>query len=431
MRGVRGARDFDWVTLLTALVLCVIGLAMIYSVFQPPASGTEGVAADYYYFNRQVLWLFFGLAAMLVGYLIPLRIYESLAHAFYAVCLILLVAVLLVPNGQGTQRWLELGPIRIQPSEFTKVAVLLVWARLLTGHRGDRRRVKNILAVLAVFVVPFLLILKQPDLGTAIVFFGLLLPVLYWRGLKGLHILYILTPLVTAVLVVYGDYSYQFASDNKAGAAGGNAWPIGLFIVFIFIVAYLRRAHLVESIALIVANLGVALITPAVWGDLKPYQQKRIIHFLDPGSDQLGSGWQVIQSKIAIGSGGLGGKGYLEGTQKALEFLPAKHTDFIFSVLGEELGFVGVLVVLFLFSVLIIRALAIAQKCKSDFASTVCVGIAAYFFLQVLVNVGMTTGMAPVTGIPLPFISYGGSSLVVSCFLIGFLLNCSARWYEY
>jgi rod shape determining protein RodA len=256
------------------------------------------------------------------------------------------------------------------------------------------------------------------------------LPVLYWRGIKGIHILYILTPLVTAFLVVYGDYSGQLAADG-GGKGGGSAWPIGVFIVTIFVVAYLRRAHLAESVALVVANLGVALVTPLIWGDLKAYQQKRIIFFLEPGRDHLGSGWQVIQSKIAIGSGGLGGKGYLAGTQKALEFLPAKHTDFIFSVLGEELGFVGAAVVLFLFSVLIIRALGVAQKNKSEFASAVCAGIAAYLFLQVLVNVGMTTGMAPVTGIPLPFVSYGGSSLVVSCFLIGFLLNCSTRWYEY
>ncbi len=425
-------RDFDWIALLTALVLCVVGLAMIYSVFQPPETGGDAVADDFFYFNRQVLWLVFGLAAMLAGYLIPHRVYESLAHAYYAVCVILLVAVLLVPSGQDTQRWLVLGPIRLQPSEFTKIAVVFVWARLLTGHRGDPRRAKNKLAIFVVFLIPFLLILKQPDLGTAIVFFGLLLPVLYWRGVKGIHILYILTPLVTAVLVMYGDYTPGMTGGTTDPATrGGSAWPIGLFVVFIFLVAYWRRAHIAESVALVVANLGVALIVPLVWGDLKAYQQKRILYFLQPELDHLGTGWQVIQSKIAIGSGGIGGKGYLAGTQKALEFLPAKHTDFVFSVLGEELGFVGAVVVLFLFLVLIIRALGIAQKCKSDFASTVCVGIAAYFFIQVLVNVGMTTGIAPVTGIPLPFISYGGSSLVVSCFFVGFLLNCSTRWYEY
>jgi rod shape determining protein RodA len=426
-----GSRDFDWVTLLTALILCIVGVSMIYSVFQPTETVGDAVDADYFYFKRQMLWMVFAMVAMFVGIALPIRVYETLAPILYALCIILLIAVLLLPGSTGTERWLVLGPIRLQPSEFTKIAVLFLWARLLSGHRGDPKNFKSVLSVLAVFLIPFLLVLKQPDLGTAIVFFALLLPVLYWRGVKGIHILYILTPLVTAFLVVYGDYQHELSGDTALGEGGGSAWPIGVFIVFIFVIAYLRRSHIAESIALVVANLGVALVTPLLWGDLKPYQQKRIIFFFEPGRDHLGAGWQVIQSKIAIGSGGLGGKGYLAGTQKALEFLPAKHTDFIFSVLGEELGFVGAAVVIFLFTVLIVRALGIAQKCKSQFASTVCIGIASYFFLQVLVNVGMTTGMAPVTGIPLPFISYGGSSLVVSCFLIGFLLNCSARWSEY
>ena len=431
---MRSNRDLDWVTLLATLILCVVGISMIFSVFQPPMNGGDAVEANYYFFKRQALWMVFAVIAMFLWFALPFRVYETLAHVFYAVCVIMLIAVLILPSNTGTQRWLVFGPIRLQPSEFTKIAVLFLWARLLSGHRGGPRRVKTLFAVFAVFLIPFLLVLKQPDLGTAIVFFGLMLPVLYWSGVKGIHILYILTPLVTAFLVIYGDYSSELAAvtgPESAGGFAGSAWPIGLFIVFIFVVAYLRRAHLAESIALVMANLGVALITPLIWGDLKPYQQKRIVFFLEPGRDHLGSGWQVIQSKIAIGSGGLGGKGYLEGTQKALEFLPARHTDFIFSVVGEELGFVGAAVVLFLFAVLIVRALAIGQKCKSKFASTVCIGIAAYLFLQVLVNTGMTMGMAPVTGIPLPFISYGGSSLVVSCFLTGFLLNCSRRWYEY
>jgi rod shape determining protein RodA len=156
-----------------------------------------------------------------------------------------------------------------------------------------------------------------------------------------------------------------------------------------------------------------------------------VTNFLAPDSDRLGAGWQVLQSKIAIGSGGFGGKGYLEGSQKALDYLPAKHTDFIFSVLGEELGFVGALAILFVFGVLIVRALIAAQKMKSEFAATLCVGIASYFAFQLFVSIGMTTGIAPVAGIPLPFISYGGSSMLVSCFLIGLLLNCTARWSEY
>ena len=407
-------RDFDWTVLLVAIILCGVGLSLIYSVFHP----TYG-DANYHYLQRQALWVGLGAIALLMGMVIPFRFYETLAHVFYVVCILLLVAVLIVPSRGDTQRWLTLGPIGIQPSELTKVAVLLVWARVLSGHRRDPNRLKNIMLVLALFAVPFLLVLKQPDLGTAIVFFGLLMPVLYWRGFKGIHILFILSPLVSSILIIYGE--------NVAH----NPWPFGVFIVLIMVVAYLRRAHLRESVSLVVANLGIGLVLPTIWNDLRPYQQKRITNFLDPGADQLGAGWQVIQSKIAIGSGGFTGKGYLDGTQKALEFLPAKHTDFIFSVLGEELGFLGASAVLLLFALLILKALTIAQKSKSEFASTVCVGIAAYFCFQLLVNVGMTVGMAPVTGIPLPFISYGGSSMLVSCFFVGFLLNTGTRWYEY
>jgi len=415
---VRLSRGFDWTLLFSTLVLCGAGLAIIYSVFHPLAGVYDG-DPDYFFLKRQALWVGLGMVALLLGFIVPFRVYESLAHVFYVGCLVLLVVVLVVPSRADTQRWLTIGPIGIQPSEFTKIAVLFVWARVLSGHRRDPNRLRNFSLVLALFAVPFLLVLRQPDLGTAIVFIGLLLPMLYWRGFKGVHILFLLSPAVSAVLIIYGE------------DVAHNPWPFGVFIVLIMVIAYMRRQKLFESVALVVANLGVGLILPVIWSDLKLYQQRRILNFLDPGADKLGAGWQVIQSKIAIGSGGFGGKGYLQGTQKALEFLPAKHTDFIFSVLGEEVGFFGAMLALSLFSVLIFKAFSIAQKSKSEFASTVCVGIGAYFFFQVIVNVAMTTGMAPVTGIPLPFISYGGSSMLVSCFLVGFLLNCSSRWAEY
>lgn len=416
---MKGNREFDWTLLMVTLVLCLVGLALIYSVFHPHAPVADAGDANYMYLHRQLLWMALGLLSLAVGYGVPFRVYESLAHVIYACCVLLLIVVLLMPSAGDTQRWIRLGPFSLQPSELTKVAVLLVWARVLSGYRRDPNRLRTLASVLLLFIVPFLLVLRQPDLGTAIVFGGLLLPVLYWRGFKGLHILFILSPIVSSVLIIYGENVTH------------NPWPFGVFIVLILVVAYLRRQFLAESISLVIANVGIGLFLPMIWSDLKPYQQRRITNFLDPGADKLGAGWQVIQSKIAIGSGGVGGKGYLEGTQKALEFLPAKHTDFIFSVLGEEFGFFGAVAVLLLFSVIIFKALTVAQKSKSEFASTMCVGIAAYFFLQVVVNVSMTTGMAPVTGIPLPFISYGGSSLLVSCFLVGFLLNCSTRWSEY
>ena len=411
-------RDFDWFLLFSALVLCGVGLSMIYSVYHPLGDATA-LEPDYHFVKRQAMWMALALIALVAGSVIPFRLYETLAYVAYAVCVILLVVVLAIPSRADTQRWLTFGPIALQPSELTKIAVLFTWARVLSGHRGDPNRFRNSMLVLVLFAVPFLLVLKQPDLGTAVVFIGLLLPMLYWRGFKGLHILFILSPVVSSVLIIYGE--------NVAH----NPWPFGVFIVLIMVVAYLRRQFLFESITLVVANLGVGLVLPVIWNDLKVYQQNRILNFLDPGADKLGAGWQVIQSKIAIGSGGFGGKGFLEGTQKALEFLPARHTDFIFSVVGEELGFVGAFLVLVFFSVVIYKALAIGQKAKSEFASAVCVGIAAYFFFQVVVNVAMTTGMAPVTGIPLPFISYGGSSMLVSCYFVGFLLGVSRRWYEY
>ena len=415
---MRTGRDFDWVIVLCVACLSAIGLAVVYSVSQSVGE-VSAVAMHGTHFARQLIWLGVGLMIMLTAFAVPFRMFESLAFASYAVCLIMLVVVLMLPARGETQRWFIVGPLAIQPSEFTKVAVILVWARILSTHRADPNKMRTLIPVFILFIVPFLLVLKQPDLGTAMVFAGIVMPVLFWRGFRGLHILFLLSPIVSSILIIYGENVTH------------NPWPFGIFIVLILIVAYLRRAFLVESISLVVANVGIGLFLPALWAHLKPYQQRRVTNFLDPDSDKLGAGWQVIQSKIAIGSGGFGGKGYLEGTQKALEYLPAKHTDFIFSVLGEELGFVGAFAVLVLFAILITRALMIAQKAKSEFAATLCVGIASYFAFQVFVNIGMTSGIAPVAGIPLPFVSYGGSSMLVSCFLVGLLLNCAVRWGEY
>jgi rod shape determining protein RodA len=415
---MRTKGDFDWLILICAAILMIVGLGLIYSVFHPhPTGGVE--SPKNVYFMRQLLWVAAGLAAMLVGFTVPFRYFESLAYVSYAVCTVLLLLVLFVGSGGPAQRWISIGPLAVQPSEFMKIAIVMAWARVLSAQRGGSDRSRKVLLALALAIVPFFLVLRQPDLGTAIIIVLISLPVLFWRGVRGYRILYFISPVVATLLIVSGE------------KITGNPWPFGIYIVIVFIVAYLKRSDLRGSIGLVAANLGIGVLLPVAWAHLKGYQQNRIISFLDPGSDKLNEGWQVFQSKIAIGSGGLTGKGFLFGSQKALEFLPAKHTDFIFSVLGEEEGFIGALFVIVLFAVLIIRSLYLANKAKSEFTSTVCVGIAAYFFFQTFVNIAMTTGMAPVTGIPLPFLSYGGSSLVVSCFAVGLLLNCSVRWYEY
>ncbi len=405
---------------LTVALLCILGLALIYSVFYPHEDDTVN-HTNLLYLKKQLLWILIGCIAMFIGFTIPFRYFETLAYMYYIICVVLLVGVLFITRTGQAHRWISLGPISIQPSEFTKIALLFLWARILSGYTRNPNQLKRLVIVLGVFIVPFLFVLKEPDLGTALVFFAMLLPVLYWRGFRGLHILFVLSPFISSILLIYGQ---EIAQNHKT-------LPFGIYIVLILIIAYRRRAFLLESLLLVASNVGVGLVLPGLWSNLKEYQQDRILNFLNPGSDKLGAGWQVFQSKIAIGSGGITGKGYLEGTQKALEFLPAKHTDFVFSVLGEELGFIGALAILVLFFILIYKALALAEKSRSEFASTVCIGIAAYFFFQVFINVAMTTGIAPVTGIPLPFISYGGSSIVVSFFFIGFLLNCSVRWFEY
>jgi rod shape determining protein RodA len=414
---MRAGRELDWVVLLAAAVLVAVGVAMIYSVFHPLAGIPPRTSFDA--FQRQLLWVGVGVAALLVGFLVPFRYYESLAYLIYGLVLVALVLVLLLPGDQKVKRWIVLGGLRIQPSELAKVAVILVTARVTSGYRGDPNRWRTLLTIGMLVGVPALLILEEPDLGTAIVLVGIPLSMLYLRGFRGVRILFLLSPALASLLVFYSE---QVAH---------SAWPFGVYIVIVFAVAYWRRAMLLESIGLVVANLAVGFLFPLFWEKLAPYQQRRILAFLNPGVDELGGGWQVLQSKIAIGSGGLLGKGFREGTQKALEFLPARHTDFVFSVIGEELGFFGALVVLLCFAVVVLRALGTAARAKSEFASSVAVGVAAYFFVQSFVNMGMTMGVASVTGIPLPLVSYGGSSMVVSCFLIGLLLNCRMRWMEY
>jgi rod shape determining protein RodA len=277
-------------------------------------------------------------------------------------------------------------------------------------------------AAFGAVIAPLLLVMKQPDLGTALVFPALLLPMLYWRGLdEGIMILF-LSPVVSAFLTIFSQGVLR---------KGVYPFPLLIFFVVILAIAYRRRAKLLQSIMLVATNLAVMIIIPTLIGGMKPYQQQRIFAFLRPESDILGSGWQVYQSKVAIGSGGFAGKGFLHGTQKLLAFLPERHSDFVFSVLSEEAGYLGAVGVIILFLVIIVRGLYLATKVKSRFASLTTIGICSYFAFHLLINVGMTIGLAPVTGIPLPLISYGGSSMLVSCFLIGILLNFSANFYEY
>jgi rod shape determining protein RodA len=324
----------------------------------------------------------------------------------------LILVIFIGKVGQGAERWLQIGPISVQPSEFVKLTTILAVARFISRDEIDLNRVKDFFIASLFLVVPFLLIIRQPDLGTSMVFAAFALPMFYWAGLRFNNLILIIMPFLV-ILASFQFYSFLF-----------------LMIVFIAYLIFTQRSQLI-IIANFLINIIMGLLTPVLWNHLKPYQRNRIKIFLNPESDPQGAGYQIIQSKVAIGSGGISGKGFMEGSQTQLRFLPEQHTDFIYGVIGEEFGFTGAIIGLLFFFTLLARGVKIAEIVKNRFNSIVAIGIVTVIAFHVTINIGMTVGILPVTGLPLPFVSYGGSSLLTNMAMIGLLLNFYKNRYEY
>ncbi|MDG2307005.1 MAG: rod shape-determining protein RodA [Candidatus Binatia bacterium] len=353
---------FDGLTLLTMLAILGLGAMTVYSATYDVSTGTHTSHAW-----RQVSWGSIGLVGLLVAVFFDYRQIERYAFVFYAIGLCLLIAVPLFGSmGGGSRRWLAFGPVTLQPSETMKLALIIVLARLF-HHKTDARglRLRDLAVPTALTMAPVLLILAQPDLGTA------------------------------------GVFLFVFASMLLL--AGPTPGTLGI---------------------LVLASIGAV---PVLMSQLKPYQLKRITTFLNPENDPLGAGYHVIQSKIAIGSGGLTGRGYLHGTQNQLNFLPEQHTDFIFSVFSEEWGFFGAIGLIGLYVLLLVRGLVVVNRAKERFGALLAFGVLANIFWQAAINLGMTTGLLPVVGITLPFFSYGGSSLVTLMVGLGLVINVNMR----
>ena len=353
---------FDWWMLSLVLLVGAIGMVALYSAVH--AGGATGQAG---LFTRQLIWYAAGTVAMVLAFLFDYKNVERYAHVFYAICVAMLVAVLLIGKYVGgARRWLSLGPVAIQPSEIVKLAVIFVlakyYARVCTTKGVNFRELVTPVVMTA---IPFILIVRQPDLGTAMV-----------------------VALIAASVTLY---------------------------------VKIERRTLICLIA------GCSLAVPLVWMSLKGYQKQRILTFLNPDRDPLGAGYHIIQSKIAVGSGMLSGKGFLKGTQNALDFLPEQHTDFIFSVLAEEWGLLGAMTVLIAFLLLTTWGLRIAQRSRDPFGTILAVGVTAMISWQVFINIGMVIGLMPVVGVTLPFVSYGGSSVICMMAGVGLLLNVSMR----
>ncbi len=353
-------------------------------------------------YQKQLVWAFMGIFAMWLTMRIPLRVLEKVAGPVYLLSLGFLVLPFLFSSSSGPDRWIHLGGQQLQPSEFAKLGVILFLARTLAVRRRGLESFRDLAWPCAVAAIPCLLVVLQPNLGTGIVFGAILVAMLFWGGAPPLLLFLLLSPLVSLLL------SFSFA-----------LWST--FIVGIGILLWLAKPSWMETIYTVTMNVIMGVVTLPLWNTLEEYQQKRLLVFLEPEADPRGAGWHILQSQVAVGSGGLLGQGFLQGSQKRLAFLPEQHTDFIFSVVGEEMGFVGVAVALVLFSLFLNEGIRIAQSSSDAFGSTVAFGLVALFATHMAVNVAMTVGMMPITGLPLPFFSYGGSFLLASFIAVGLL----------
>ena len=391
-----------------ALLLTAFGIAMVYSAGQTDA---PTVAAGLY--KRQLVWFGIALVGAYVISRASMRLVEWMTLPLYLLTIAMLGITLAFGSGAGTAEgmkgWLTLGGIRLgQPAELAKIAVVLMLARVLAARREAPKSLLDLWKPGLVVAIPWLLVMAQPDLGTGIVFIGIFFTMLYWAGVSAPLLMLVASPAVSLLLT------------PSTGLWG--AW----FLLLIALVLW-YKPYLIEGIVLISANIFTGVAAPLIWERLAPYQRNRLLVFLDPSIDPRASGWHVIQSQVAIGSGGWFGKGYLMGSQKRLAFLPAQHTDFIFSVVGEELGFVGVSVALGFFAYLFLRIVKLASGASDAFSSMVAFGLLGSWLVHVIVNVGMTLNLMPITGIPLPFFSYGGSFLLASWLAVGLLVRVASE----
>ena len=397
---------FDFRAFLICLALVIVGLVSIYS-----ATFDINNAAN---FHRQALWAGIGFIIMVVTSFIPLRTLQRLSISFYFIVLAILVIILVIGSTvKGSKSWFGIGGLGGQPSEFAKITTVLAFASYLSRTDVSISQVKHLSISLCIFAAPMFLILAQPDLGTTIVFFAALLPLLYWAGASNFILIAILVPCLAAFGALLGTTQFLIAI------------AIGTILLYIF-----RENKFTVAVAFGI-TLAIGLSVQVMYERMHVYQQKRISVFLNPEADPLGAGYNVVQSKIAIGSGGFFGKGFLKGTQTQLNYIPEQWTDFIFCVTGEEFGFLGASIVLGLFAALLLHALRVASISKNRFSSLAAIGIMGIFGTHTIINTGMSMGLMPVVGIPLPFLSYGGSALVANMMMIGLLMNFYANRKEY
>jgi rod shape determining protein RodA len=397
--------------ILFGIIICLtgFGIAMVYSagVLDVPSTIVAGL------WRQQLLWFVLAMLVTPLVLRVPVVWLEWAAQPVYAVCLVLLVLALAIGTGAGTaesvQGWIVVGPVRLQPAEIAKIGVIMMLARVLGTWREPPKTLWALWKPVAVVIVPMGLVMLQPDLGTALVFTSIMVAMLFWAG----------TPLWTL---------FFLASPALGLFLSINVWVWGVyFILLVLLLGFVYKPYISEGAAILIVNVVAGTVALPLWNSLETYQKNRFLVFLDPSIDPRGAGYNLIQSRVAIGSGGWFGKGFLDGTQKRLAFLPEQHTDFIFAVIGEEFGFIGVAAILIAFGYIFWRLVRISEQSPDPFASLVPFGLFGSWFAHVIVNTGMTVGVMPITGIPLPFLSYGGSFLLVNLLAMAIVERIAAE----
>lgn len=383
--------------------LVSIGLMAVYSA-------TNGAAEPLALFYRQLSWALVGLVVVIVFYYMDYRVIRDNAYFIYAAGIILLLAVLVFGKKvAGATSWVRIGMFSFQPSELTKMMTIVAMARFLSDDQTDIGNVTDLAKVLAMALVPAGLIMLQPDTGTTLTCLSFIVPMIV---LAGFDLYYILLAVAPIALMLAGFFNLAILSV--------------IAVVSMIMFFLLRKRFRLYQFMLIGGGILSGLLTNRFMTSiLKPHQVKRIQIFLDPSSDPQGAGYNVLQARIAIASGGLTGKGFLHGTQTQLRYIPAQWTDFIFCVIAEELGFLGSALLLLFFLLLVLRLVWMVGAIKNRFVELLLAGYASLLITHLVINIGMTIGVMPVIGVPLPFISYGGSSLVANMMMVGLAMNFS------
>lgn len=378
-----------------------IGLIAIYSatLHNPSASGN---------FTKQVFWIVVSTVIFFITYYASPRSFNFVAIPSYVFTMILLVAVIFIGKKVYGQRcWIDVGPIALQPSEFAKAGTILFLSMFLSRERTNIESIWGVITSFAIGFFPVLLILMQPDMGTALVFMSVTTVLVFWKGISLFGLFTIVSPVAVIFASMFGII------------------PMVISLLAVLTILFFFKKKMIISAAIFILNLSAGYLFEVAFKYLSPHQKQLIETFVDPNADPLGAGYNAIQAKVAIGSGGIFGKGYLMGNQTQLRFIPEQWTDFIFCVIGEEFGLIGSLIVVVLFFFLFMRILKIATsaKEKNEFFSLIAIGTLAMFFTHFAINIGMTVGIMPIIGVPLPFLSYGGSSLMANMFMVGIVAN--------